>query len=352
MEFTFSEDQQLLQQTVREFLAGECPVERVRSEWDSETGRSAELWGQLTEIGLPGLLIAEDQGGLGLDEIDAVLLLEECGRAALAEPLVGAFVGTRVLQQAPDSTLSDTWLPRVAAGEARLAVGHSVSPLVSDAHVADLLLLPASEELHAVPADRVALTAQPANDPARRLFTVAWEPGPDTRLAAGADALALRASAFDRGAFASAAQALGVGDRLIELAVGYANQRHQFGVPIGSFQAVKHQLADVKVALEYARSLVYRAAHSVARDAATRASDVSMAKLAACEAAARAARVSLQVHGAIGYTWEQDLHVFMRRAWSLELAWGDPAWHRERLASGVIDGETPTQSFGYTAPAA
>ncbi len=137
----------------------------------------------------------------------------------------------------------------------------------------------------------------------------------------------------------------------MELAVAYAIERHQFGAPIGSFQAVKHMLADVQVAIEYARPTVYRAAHSIATGAPARSVDVSMAKVAACEAAEKAARVALQVHGAIGYTWEQDVHVWMRRAGSLALAWGSSAWHAERVAAAVLDRAAPAETFGYTAPA-
>ncbi|NNL64771.1 MAG: acyl-CoA dehydrogenase, partial [Myxococcales bacterium] len=141
--------------------------------------------------------------------------------------------------------------------------------------------------------------------------------------------------------------ALGVADRLIALAVEYAGQRQQFGVAIGTFQAVKHMLADVKVALEYARSHVQRAACSVAGAVSTRGADVSMAKLAACDVATLAAKVSLQVHGAIGYTYEQDVHLWMKRAWSLDLAFGTSVFHRERLCSAVIDGARPVAAFGY-----
>jgi alkylation response protein AidB-like acyl-CoA dehydrogenase len=139
---------------------------------------------------------------------------------------------------------------------------------------------------------------------------------------------------------------------MIELAVKHASEREQFGVPIGSFQAVKHLLADVAVKLEYARSVTYRAAHSLARAARARAVDASMAKLMACEAAEAAAKTALQVHGAIGYTWEHDLHVWMRRAWTLGQEWGDAAWHRARLADAVIDGAHPAESFGYGATGA
>ncbi len=355
MEFAFTADQRLLQQTVRDFLVGACPVARLRALWDTDTGRSPELWSELAEIGLPGLLVPEAQGGLGLSEIDMVLLLEETGRAALAEPMIAtAAVGAKLLVASGSSVLRESWLPRVAAGDALLAVGHPINAFTADAHVADLLLLVSRSagvtEIHAVAPDRVRLTAQPANDPARRIFGVEWAPADDTRIAAGDAGAALADAALDGGALACAAELLGVADRLVELAVRYATERRQFGVPIGSFQAVKHRLADVKVSLEYARSVVYRAAYSVATEAPARGVHASMAKIAAGEAAAEAAKAALQVHGAIGYTWEQDLHVWMRRAWSLGLAWGDASWHRARVAAAVIDRAEPAPTFGYQSP--
>jgi alkylation response protein AidB-like acyl-CoA dehydrogenase len=178
---------------------------------------------------------------------------------------------------------------------------------------------------------------RPHLDGAQRLFRVAWTPSAQTRLAAGAAARALLAAAVDRGALATAAQLLGVATRLIEEAVRYAKQREQFGRAIGSFQAIKHMLASAQVALEFARPVVYRAAFGVARGLPTRARDVSHAKIAASAAAAQAARTALQVHGAIGYTWEVDLHIWMKRAWALEASWGTSAWHRARVAAALLD---------------
>jgi len=145
-----------------------------------------------------------------------------------------------------------------------------------------------------------------------------------------------------------AAEAVGAMSAAHEITIDYLKVRKQFGVPIGSFQAVKHHLATLKVALEYARSHVERAAHSVARGLPTRSADVSMAKIAAGQAALDAAKISLQVHGALGYTWEQDLHVWMRRAWTLDLAWGETAWHRKRLADALFDDTLPVESFGFS----
>ncbi len=350
MEFAFSEDQELLRSTVRDFLAGEAPVKIIRELWETDSGRSRQLWSSLAEVGLPGLLVPEDRGGLAMDEIDLVLLLEESGRAALAEPLISTAAVAAPMIRDLGGALADAWLEKIAGGDAIVAVGHPVNRFTSDAHVADLLLLEANGEIHAVDPSAATLIHQPANDPARRIFSIEWKPSAASCVASGAEARRELDAAIDRGALACAAQAIGVGQRLVEMAVAYATERHQFGVPIGSFQAIKHALANVQVAIEYAQPVVYRAAHSVATHGRCRSVDVSMAKRAACSAAEQAARTALQVHGAIGYTWEQDLHVWMRRAWSLAGAWGNGAWHSARVASALFEGTAPTETFGYSAP--
>ncbi|MCP5066806.1 MAG: acyl-CoA/acyl-ACP dehydrogenase [bacterium] len=342
MDFRFDEDQELLQNTVREFLQTEVTPGSVRTLWETETGRSPELWKQLAEIGLPGLLVPEQHDGMGMGEEEMVLLIEEAGRAALAEPVIATAAVAVPLLAELGGALANEWLPKIAAGEAVVAVGHPVSPFVEDAHVADLLLLPdGTGALHAVTRDAADVTAQPSNDPSRRIATVEFDASESTRAAHGDEASRLLAAALDRGALACAAGALGVCDRLIGLAAEYAGERKQFGKPIGSFQAVKHMLANVKVKLEYARPLVQRAAHSVANDASARDVHVSMAKLAACEAATSGAKVALQAHGAIGYTWEQDLHLWMRRAWSFDHAWGRSPFHLGRVREALFTGARP-----------
>jgi alkylation response protein AidB-like acyl-CoA dehydrogenase len=336
MRFGFDEDQLLLQKTLRDFLASEAPAARVRALWETGTGRSPELWKALAELGVTGLLAPEAHEGMGMDERVGVLLHEEAGRAALAEPLAATAVAVPLLLELGSRELAGRWLKPIAVGEAIAVVGHPVNAFLEDAHVASLLLLPHQDELHALPSGEVSLERQPVNDPARRVFSVSWTPSAATRVAQGSQARDLLAGALDRGALACAGQLLGVTEKLLELAVAYAKQRVQFGQPIGAFQAVKHHLANVKVALEYARPVVYRAAHSVARRASGRAVHVAHAKIAAGEAATQAARTALQVHGAIGYTWEQELHVWMRRAWSLELAWGRGSFHRARVAEFAL----------------
>jgi alkylation response protein AidB-like acyl-CoA dehydrogenase len=331
MRFALTDEQQELKEGFREFLEGAHPVERVRELWESESGRSPALWSQLAELGVVGLTVPESHGGLGLGDVELVSLLEEAGYALLAEPLLSTTaVAAPLLRELEDAA---GWLPKIAAGKAIVAVGLGRSSLVNDAHVADVLILQDGDQLYAVAAGDVELTAQPSIDRARRLFTVGW---------ARSDARPLEATqglleaAFDRAALAASAELLGVTRRLIDVSVDYAREREQFGQPIGSFQAIKHLLADALVRLEFARPVVYRAAVSVGTGDVLRARDVSMAKAAASDAAQLAAGVALQVHGAIGYTWEHDLHFWLAHAGALGRAWGDAAWHRDRVALHLL----------------
>lgn len=346
MHFQFTDDQRGFQDTVRKFLEKECTPTHIRALWNTETGRSPARWAKLAELGVLGLRVPEQHGGLGMDEVDEVLLLEETGRAALPEPVIEtAAVGAPLLNEIGSSGLSKHWLPKIAAGDAIVTVGHEVNPFLSDAHVADLLLLQRGTELHAIQREQVKLERQPCNDPSRRLFSVEWQPTSKTCVARGDHAHRLLDDALDRAALACAAQQLGIAQQLTDMAMQYAREREQFGKPIGSFQAIKHMLANVVVRLEFARPVVYHAAFSVAHRLSTRSVNVSHAKLAASDAAVSAAKTALQVHGAIGYTWEQDLHIWMKRAWALDIAWGTPAWHRARVATAVLDGDNLPSTF-------
>ena len=338
MRFAFDGDQQLFAETVRDFLASQCTAADVRDAWSSPSGRSLDRWHKLAAMGVAGLTVPEECGGLGLGETDLVMVLEESGRAALPEPIVETVaVGVPLLVDvASGRPETDALLAVVAAGEAWLGVGLAGQAFVADAHVAELLLLQSGDELHGVRPDEAHLTAQPSTDGARRLFGVDWSPSSASLLASGPVAVAASSAAFDRGALGVAAQLLGISQRLIDMTADYARERQQFGKPIGSFQAVKHHLADALLALELARPVVYRAAWSVAHNATSRAVDVSMAKVYASEAGDRAARVALQVHGAIGYTWECDAQLWMKRAWALGASWGDARWHLRRVKAAVL----------------
>jgi len=166
-------------------------------------------------------------------------------------------------------------------------------------------------------------------DRARFAGRVAWEPGVAIGVAGDRDL------AFDRGAWGTAAFLIGLGQRMLDLTVAYVNEREQFGVPIGSFQAVKHHLADAALQLAFARPAVHRAAWSLATKSPDRTRDVSMAKAMASDAALLTGRKALQCHGAIGYTEEADLHLFLKRSWALARSWGDASWHRDRIGAAL-----------------
>ena len=345
MYFGLTEEQRLLRDSVRDVLKKECPPSLVRAAWNHENdGRTPALWSTLAGLGVLGLTVPEADGGLGMNELELAPILEECGFVALPSPVVETVaVAVPLLRGLGPSDLASEWLKRVSTGDAVLTVGLSRDPFVADAHVADLLLLEHApdfdglHELHAVSRSDVQLGAQPAVDGARRLFRVAWEPRPQTRIAVGDVAQLAATAAFERGALGSAAVLLGLARRLIETTVDYVKVRKQFGSAIGSFQAVKHHMADALMALEFARPVVYRAAHAVALGEASRGLYVAMAKARASDAATLAARVALQCHGAIGYSFEHDLHLFMKRVWALSAAWGDSAFHRGEVAHEIFN---------------
>jgi len=336
MDFTFTQDQLLFRDSVRDFLRNEVTPARIRASWDSDTGREAALWSQLAELGLTGMTVPEEYGGLGMSELDFVLLAEECGYVALPEPLVHSALVAVPLLCDSGGELARKWLPQIAAGAAKAVVGLEQNVLVEDAHIADLLLLQRGGEILAAAPDQVALRHNQSVDPSRRLFAVDVGVG-TSAIASGADARVLAGAALDRGALAAAAQALGLAQRMLDMSVQYTAERHQFGKPIGSFQAVKHHMANVAVRLEYARAPVYRAAYAVAHGGVTASRAVSHAKLVACEAASLAARNCVQVHGAMGYTWEVDLHIFMKKAWALANTWGDAGFHKSRVGDYIFD---------------
>jgi len=311
MKFSFTEDQRLLAETVREVLEKACPPEAVRAATRDE--RPGPAWRALAEVGLFGAHIAEEHGGLGLTPLDTVLAYEQTGWFAAPGPIVETAV-------AAPRVVAVGQLPELATGSLIVSARPAADPYLPDADLATLLV--AGSAL--APADGIALTPHGSVDAARRLFTAELDAAPDDPVA------------FDQAALATAAQLVGLGRRLREQAVGYAGQRRQFGKVIGSFQALKHQLADVAIALEFAAPLVYRAAYSLAHEAPAASRDVSAAKNAASGAAHRAARTALQVHGAIGYTDELDLQLWLNRVWALRSAWGDDGFHRARLRDALL----------------
>lgn len=346
MDFTFNEDQQALRDSVSRFLMVEAAPEKLREVWQTDAGRSSELRGKLAEQGLTALSVPEAQDGLGMGDVDWTLMTQELGYFGIPDSLADtAYLAAGLLTALPEThAMRNTWLSRIADGSARIALGHPVNPWVADAHMADLLLLAhptdSGTEWHALAPEQVQVTPCASIDASRRLATVAWTPTDATRIASGAEGQALADDLLDRGALNVSGQLLGLAQRMLDLTVDYAAQRKQFGKPIGSFQAVKHQLADVVTKIEFAKPVLYRAASAMANGEAHRSVRISHAKLVCADAGWFSARKGIQVHGAMGYTWEVDLQMFMKRAWVLDASWGDRAFHKQRMADALLADET------------
>lgn len=339
MDFTFSEDQLLFCDNVKQFLQAEVTPDTVRHSWTLDTGRSPELWQKFVDMGLTAMLVPEKFGGLGMSELDFVLIAQECGRVALPEPLVETvMVGVPLLASlASNDSRCAQLLEKIVTGERRIAVGHSVNNLISDAHVADYLLLPSGNQIHLVPVDQVKLIAQESVDPSRRLFSVDWKVTDETCLVNGAEGVSLLAASLNRGALGAAAQLIGLAEAMVQVTVKYTTDRKQFGMAIGANQALKHHMANCAVKTEFAKPVLYRAAYTVANRPVHGDFAVSHAKVAAGEAALLAAKNSIQSHGAMGYTWECDLHIWMKRAWALDKFWGHAGFHKNRLHQWLLN---------------
>jgi alkylation response protein AidB-like acyl-CoA dehydrogenase len=351
--FAFSDQQAEFRDAVRQVLAKECTTDHLRAAFEQPEARGPR-WATLTELGVVGLTAPESRGGLGLGLVDLVLLLEEAGRVALPEPLLETTaLAVPLLAELDGAGSADAAgrLEDVAAGRCTAAVGtdprRAARPPgpIAGAHGADLLVLATwpdggggDVEVHVVDGAAVTVEPVPSLDPTRRLGTPHWSPTAGTRVLSGAGAAAAVGRTAERAAVATAAELLGLSERMITIAAGYARERQQFGRPIGSFQAVKHLLAGAQVRLEFARPVVYGAAWAIDHRTPDAPRSASVAKAYASDAATEAARVSLQVHGAIGYTWECDLHLFLKRAWALAEAWGSAADHRALVLEHLVAG--------------
>jgi len=333
MDFTFTDDQLAFREAISRFLMTEAAPEMLREIWETDAGRSPDLRNKIAAQGLTALSIPEEDGGLGMDDVAWALMTQELGYYAIPDSLADtAYVAVGLLRALePGHRARAELLPRIAEGSLRLAIGHPVNPLVGDAQLAEVLILTHGDEIHLVPRAQVDVQGERSIDASRRLGRVSWQPSAATLVASGEQGRALQAHLLDRGALSVAGQLLGLAQRMLDLAVDYVAQRKQFGKPIGSFQAVKHHLADVARHIEQAKPVLYRAAHGLARGDGSASLWVSQARLACCEASWIAARKGIQVHGAMGYTWEVDLQMFMKRAWALDSSWGDRGVHKSRV---------------------
>ena len=370
MDFGLSEEQDLLQSSAREFLSQECPPQLVRALLDDEQGYSPELHRKMAELGWTGLLVPEKFGGLGLGMLDMALLLEEVGRAVVPGPfLFSSVLATFALMRNGSAAQKKAWLPRLASGDAigtlacleksdRLdAAGitlkakkkrdgyalNGTKMFVPFAAIADVLVVAVRTNgkgekgisLVLVERDAPGLTIKPLDifDRTRRVYEVRFKDVPISGfLGKEGKGWKLLARLQDLACVALSADSLGGAQQALDMTVEYTKVREQFNRPIASFQALKHMAAEIISDIEPARSLVWYAAHAFDTRATDAARAASVAKSRLSEVYSRATNKAVQMHGGIGFTWEHDMHFWFKRAKWNEFAFGDPAYHRERIA--------------------
>lgn len=317
MRFDLDDQQRDFAASIDAALASADVPAAVRAWAGGDTAPGRKIWARLADLGVTALMVPEGFDGLGAHPVDLIVAAERLGRWCVPGPV------TESLAVAPILLADDERCAALASGEllASVALPPQV-PRAVDADTAGLVLFADSGRV----AEAAAGGAHESVDPARRLFDV---------VATGSWWDADVARAYEFGALATAAQLAGAGQALLDAAVDYAKQRAQFGRVIGSYQAIKHKLADVHIAVELARPLIYGAALSLANRSPDTARDVSAAKAAAADAALLAARAALQTHGAIGFTAEHDLSLWLLRVQALRPAWGDPAAHRRRVLAAL-----------------
>lgn len=332
MRFAPTTDQLELAGAVRELLTDACGPDVVRAAWDDETGARRGLWKRLAELDLLGAAVPESSGGLGLTEVDLLPLLIEVGRAAVPLPVaetVGVLAPLLVEAGDPTGELA-TLVDGGLVATAELAVDGSVGHLAWGG-CSDRALVRDRDQLRLVDLTGLSLPAISTTDGSRAATAM---PAPGVGVFLDVSTRALE-RAWLRGALWASAQLIGLAHRQIDMAVDYVRERKQFGVPVGSQQAVKHQLADALLDLRFATPVVQRAAISLAENSPDAHAHVAAAKALTSRMAGHVARTAIQVHGAIGYTVEYDLHLYVKRSWALAAAWGSEAHHRGVVATSL-----------------
>ena len=369
MQFGLTDTQQMLKHEARRFFPAECPISEVRRLMEIDGAYDEGLWRKIVEHGWTGIIFDEEHGGMGLGLVEMAVAAEEMGRALLPGPYFSTvFVAGNLLNALPQGR---SRLKAICEGRARATLAmleesacwepdgvgmvlkngrlSGTKLLVPDAAAADLLLCVArsgSEVLVAQvcsPADRIRIRRMPSLDRTRQLYSVAFDEAPAEVLARGEGAQAALDRAMDIATVALVAEMVGGMQRILELSVEYAKTRRQFGKPIGQFQSVQHQCADMLLLTESSRSAAYYAAWALNEGTADARTAVSVAKAYASEAYREVGNRGIQVHGGMGFTWENDIHLYYRRAKASEIAFGDAAFHRERIARTVVDGRAAAQ---------
>jgi len=328
MNFDLTDDQRSIQRAARDFLAARYKPEEIRRlAYETERGFTDEGWADICELGWPALLVDEGHGGLGLGVVELAVVQEELGAALAPSPFLSTVAAAALIADAGSDEQRARWLPGLAAGEARGAVavlrdggGWTAVP---DADGADVVVV--RDDGGWALAEGVTAAPVRALDPTRRLWSVSAGGALDPLPGDGA-------RARDVIAVALGAESVGVALRTLEMAVAYAKEREQFGRPIGAYQAVSHACAQMLLEVEGARSVVLYAAWALDHEPASGPLAASMAKAYASDAGWRVPAAALQVHGGIGFTWEHDLHLWLKRGKANAYLWGDAREHRARVA--------------------
>jgi alkylation response protein AidB-like acyl-CoA dehydrogenase len=341
MQFGPDESQELLRNSARNFFSGECPMSEVRRLMETDTAYDSRLWRKLADQGYTGIIFPEEYGGAGLGKVELILLMEEAGRGLLPGPFFSTVaLGGSLIDVVASAEQKNKYLAPICRGEARsnVAVNGNLSGeklFVPDAAVADFILVLAQNGVFVVDARSPSVTISPMSsmDLTRKVYSVQFKGAPAEKLG---DLGAVHA-AIDLATVALVAEMVGGMQRTLDLTVEYAKTRKQFGKTIGSFQAVQHQCADMYLETESSRSAAYYAAWALQENAPDASAAVSIAKIYASDAGRTVGNRGIQIHGGMGFTWENDLHLYYRRAKASEIAFGDATFHRERLARLVMD---------------
>lgn len=354
MNFGLSEEQELLQETVRGYADGECPADKLRQLFDNGSGFDAALWNGLAEIGIAGLAVPEEQGGAGMEWLDLALVAEILGSAGLPVPILGHALACRAISVGGSKDQKEKWLPALAAGEAVGAIafcedgdlwepedwktsfdGGRVSGRkkhATDVNEASVFVVGvAGGELALVEKSAAGVKVEPVSsiDHTRQVGDLVLDDAPGEALGGIDVARGIR----DAGNVLLAADAFGAAEKLVHITTEYAKTRQQFGQEIAQFQSVKHQLAEMATQLECARGMVWYAGHAVDQIPDEAMRQAALAKAHITDVASWIARESVELHGGLGFTWECDVHIHMKRIMFDRSYFGTPELHRRRIAT-------------------
>lgn len=367
MNFEFSADQLMIQDQARSFLAANSPLSQVRKVLEDESGEvrsDKEVWHGLSELGWPGVAIPEAYGGLGMGYLELCVIAEELGRSLAATPFSSSvYLATELLLLAGTESQKQHWLPRLAAGEVSASIAMSCgstglatesdsiraensvlngkSPAVSDGDIVDLLIVAAqdennTEQLYLLETNTSGVAANPVTsiDPSRALAAVEFNAAQAELMQAGSGGETL-ATLYDRAAVLFAFEQVGGAQACLDMAKEYTMQRYAFGRPIASFQALKHKMADMFVAIELAKSNAYYGAWALSTGSDSLTEAAAVARISATDAYYQCSKENMQAHGGMGYTWELDCHLYYRRARYLAAILGSQSYWKDRLIAEV-----------------